>query len=254
MNIIKRCRHGMMIVNLKDRFQGRSLECYGEYAEKRNEMFGRFLQKGSLALDIGASIGSVSLALVKYVGKEGGVLAFEPERHNYYTLCGNVAMNGLSNVYCISQAVGEDSRTAMVPEVDQNVIQNYGGMSLRSHYPEAATYPIQMISLDSMGLKKCDFMKVDVVGLEAEVIEGAKEVIAKHRPVICLDDGEDENAAKLTSKLESADYNLFRYTFPLYAADNYYGAQENVFQGVALKGILACPKDRKFNLEGLPLS
>ena len=40
-----------------------------------------------------------------------------------------------------------------------------------------------MPTLNSHRLKSCDFIKVDVEGMERDVLEGAKSVLAEHRPV-----------------------------------------------------------------------
>ena len=47
---------------------------------------------------------------------------------------------------------------------------------------------IKVITLDSLNLNGCDFMKVDVEGYEPLVFEGSKQTIKKFRPVICFED------------------------------------------------------------------
>ncbi|TFG83046.1 MAG: FkbM family methyltransferase, partial [Chromatiales bacterium] len=55
--------------------------------------------------DIGANIGTHTLALARLVGQQGLVFAFEPQRIVFQTLCANMALNSLDNVHCINSAV-----------------------------------------------------------------------------------------------------------------------------------------------------
>lgn len=41
-----------------------------------------------------------------------------------------------------------------------------------------------MTSIDSLGLDRLDFIKIDVEGAQLQVLEGAAETIARTRPVI----------------------------------------------------------------------
>ena len=42
--------------------------------------------------------------------------------------------------------------------------------------------------LDALGLSRLDFLKVDAEGHEPSVLEGAWELIERHRPIIMLED------------------------------------------------------------------
>jgi hypothetical protein len=60
----------------------------------------QFDWKNKLFVDVGARTGLWSVALAKEF-KE--VVAIEPNRRNYYALCGSVALSGLDTVHCIHQ-------------------------------------------------------------------------------------------------------------------------------------------------------
>src|SRR5262249_861915 len=53
----------------------------------------RLLKPGSFAVDIGANVGAIALAMAGLVGQHGHVLAIEPTRYAYDKLVRNVALN-----------------------------------------------------------------------------------------------------------------------------------------------------------------
>ncbi len=64
-----RTRYGKMTVPVMDLYIGISLMLYGEWAEEEARLFARLLRHGDTAVDAGAHIGSLSLALSSSVGK-----------------------------------------------------------------------------------------------------------------------------------------------------------------------------------------
>jgi len=60
-----------------------------------------------------------------------------------------------------------------------NGIFNFGGLSLGKGRQSTET-----ISIDSLNLTGCDFMKIDVEGFEYAVVLGAIKTIMKYKPVI----------------------------------------------------------------------
>ena len=55
----------------------------------RYEKFSELIPKGSIVLDIGAHVGGFSIIFGSCVGKEGKVLAFEPNSITFETLAEN---------------------------------------------------------------------------------------------------------------------------------------------------------------------
>ena len=77
------------------------------------------LKPGDRVADIGAHIGYNSVVLSKLVGPSGQVFAFEPVRLVYQQLCGNCALNGLTNVWASNVAIGErDNESAEMEPLD----------------------------------------------------------------------------------------------------------------------------------------
>ena len=129
-NQIGRSRYGQMIYNKNDAYIGRSIEKYGEYSELETVIFDQFVQPGQLVLEVGANIGVHTLFFSRKVGPEGLVLAFEPQRIVYQTLCGNLAINSITNVFCWNTAVGAENGEIVVPALDYKQENNFSGIEL----------------------------------------------------------------------------------------------------------------------------
>ena len=139
MNKLIDARYGKMIFNTKDIWVGKSFENYGEFSELEVDLFRDCLKSKDVVIDVGANIGSHTIAFQRIVGDSGMVIAFEPERMNFNTLCGNVAINNLRNIYCFHNAVGDQSGAIAVPELDIEKTENFGGLSLTKELVEIRT-------------------------------------------------------------------------------------------------------------------
>src|SRR4051794_40390959 len=124
-NRLTQCRHGPMLYNVNDTHVGRSLAVYGVWCEAEVKIFAHVLREGDLAIEVGANIGAHTVAMAKRVGPRGTVVAFEPQRVVFQTLCANVATNSLPNVFCYQSAVGERADVIVVPPLDPRVRQNF---------------------------------------------------------------------------------------------------------------------------------
>ena len=105
-NEIARCRQGPMVHNRHDQYIGAALRKYGEYSRGETELFRQIVREGDTVIEAGANIGVHSLDLSLMVGPKGQVLAFEPQRLVFQTLCANLALNSRVNVRAFQAGVG----------------------------------------------------------------------------------------------------------------------------------------------------
>jgi len=229
MNLIKETRYGKMIYNTKDIWVGKSFEKYSEFSELEVQLFRDCLKEGDSAIDVGANIGSHTIAFSQIVGKSGMVLAFEPERINFNTLCGNVAINNIRNIYCFQNAVGSKLGTIPVPELNIEKTENFGSLSLTKDYSTAHHYTVPMTTLDSFGLSRVNFIKVDVEGMEIDVISGSLNTIDRCKPILYLENDRIENAMELINLVNSLGYIVYSHNPSLFNPDNFAKEKENVF-------------------------
>jgi len=178
-------------------------------------------------LDIGSHVGTHAVFFAKRVGAEGRVFAFEPQRVSFELLCGNAALNNLLNLKCLNVAVGARSGVVEIPIVDPTTEFNYGGVSLLTGMKGE---PVSVVTVDSLNLAKCDFIKADVEGLEIDVLEGAQATIARCRPILFLENDKTDRQAAIYNKLQEFGYRAFWQISSHFNPDNYFRISWNAFQ------------------------
>lgn len=119
-------RYGKIMYNVLDSFVGRSLMLYGEYSQGEAELFEQLVHNGDVVVEVGANIGAHTVRLSQLAGKEGSVFVFEPQRICFQLLCGNIALNSLTNVYAYQKCVSDKHEIVKVPQLDPNIYQNWG--------------------------------------------------------------------------------------------------------------------------------
>lgn len=260
-NLCHDFRYGKIMYNQLDQYVGKSLRLYGEFSQGEADIFEQIVKPGHIVIEAGANIGSHTIHLAQLAGDTGQVWAFEPQRLVFQLLAGNIALNSLTNVHCLQNCVGDsDGRTIMVPVLDVNEENNWGGMELGS-YTDGE--PVSLITIDSLDLPGCNFFKIDVEGMELQVLRGAEKTVMKYRPIIYTEaDRTDKNPA-LFAYLRELGYRLYRHEPSLYNPNNYFHNPENVFKvdkiledgrKLALQivsyNVLCKPKNAPFRFEG----
>lgn len=229
MNLIKKCRYGLMIYNTKDFWIGRSISLYGEFSESEVQLFAECISPGMVVIDVGANIGYHTIAFARIVGPNGFVFGYEPERMNFCTLAGNVAINNLHNVYVYNQAVGNHSGFIQVPELDHALTENFGGVSLNVDYTGAKTYQVPLIKLDDQNFERCDFIKMDIEGMEKIALEGSLSLIEKYKPILYIEDDRPEQHVELLKLIKSLGYIVYKHDAIFYNPENFFANPTNVF-------------------------
>jgi FkbM family methyltransferase len=244
-----------MTFNRHDIWQGRSFETYGEYSEAEVELFRRLVNPGNTVVEVGANMGSHTVPLSRLVGDKGAVIALEPERHSYYILCANVAINNLRNVFPFQQAMGDASGSINVPELAQDVALNIGGTELERDWSQVSHYPVALNRLDALNLSALHFLKVDVEGMEERVLRGGEQTIRKHKPVLYVESDRPDKDADLRAYIRSLGYKILNHRPPFWNSANFFENPVNVFGDVVSLNLLCHPADQKFDPgEGLGLA
>ncbi|MFN4152789.1 MAG: FkbM family methyltransferase [Candidatus Sericytochromatia bacterium] len=242
-NKIKDCRYGKMIYNVNDWYMGRSLDLYGEFSEGEVKLFRQFIKEGMYVLDLGANIGCHTLIFSQLVGNTGKVFAYEPQRIIYQTLCGNMAINSVENVYCYQKAIFNKVGITKIEEPSNHELCNFGMVTIN----QIEGVDVETINLDSINVDKCDFIKADIENMEYEMIEGGKLFIKKFRPIMYLEDNMTDKSEALIDLLISLNYKLFKHTTPYYNKDNFLNNNHNVFTTVCSFNILCLPREKDFD-------
>ncbi len=248
-NRLTRAKYGLMLFNRNDRYIGRSIELYGEFSDEEVEVFRQIVRPGDVVVEVGANIGAHTLPLAKQVGDSGMVHAFEPQRMVFQTLCANIALNGLKNVICRWEAVGDVRGTINVPQLDCARLNNFGGLSLQTN---ADGEPVPVTTIDSLNLLRCNFLKADVEGMELSVLRGAQQTIAKFRPVLYVENDRPEQSSALIEYLMSLGYVLYWHRPFLFNPRNAFQNTHNEFPNMISANMLCFHNSVKTNISGLP--
>ena len=75
-------------------------------------------------------------------------------------------------------------------------------------YSPGAIQEIRCLTLDSLGLARIDVIKIDVEGMEIEVLAGARQLVAIHRPIILVEWLKSPKP-QLQQTLEGFGYRVF---------------------------------------------
>lgn len=150
-----------------------------------------FFRSGDVFYDVGANIGQYSLYAAKRLGSDCRVLAFEPEALNYAKLNRNIVVNGLSEpitAYCLAVAgvTGFDTFyvKAFSPGASLHAFGQPIGQGDEAFEPRHRQGMLG-VSLDDLvgrfALPFPNHIKIDVDGIEDQIIYGAERVLGDSR-------------------------------------------------------------------------
>jgi len=226
--------HGAMIVNRFDYLRtgndaaigvGYQILEHSSYEASEIETVLRLLDlrrqyhgAGVIAVDCGANIGVYSVEWARHMNQWGEVLAIEAQERIYYALAGNLALNNCFNARALHAAVSNTVGTMRVPQPDYLAPGSFGSLELRQtdtteFIGQSIDYQgrlaeVQTLTLDSLGLSRLDLLKIDVEGMEIEVLEGARGLIESQRPIIIAEYLKTDRQ-RLTALLSRWGYRQF---------------------------------------------
>jgi len=158
-----------------------------------------------------------------------------------------MALNSIPNVLCMQQAVGAEMGTVLVPSFDYRHPANYGGLSL-GQFEAGESVPV--VTLDSLNLRHCHFIKIDVEGMEQQVLTGARELLTRTKPALYVENDREAKSGDLIRLLDSLDYNMYWHFVSYYNPNNFFGNVNNVFGNTVAKNMLCVHKSVPQNLSG----
>ncbi len=228
-NIMVKGRHGLFIANQHDSYIGRSLIVYGEYNEAESMLLNQLLRPGDAVMEIGANIGSHTVALCKAVGSQGLVIAVEPQPRIFRVLAATLELNAIANAEIHNIACGAEPGTLHLPVIEYDKVGNFGGVELSK---EQGAQQIGCVCLDSLMPQHATvrLLKVDVEGMEAEVLRGATALLQRDRPIIYAENDRAAKKRELIDLIRGFGYKMWWHRPPLFNPHNHFGVTQNIFQ------------------------
>jgi FkbM family methyltransferase len=220
-NVLLGCDHGLMIVNrfdcnheqvghgqwLLDHGNASTIEaanCYNAIKEFSEPII----------FDIGANIGTFTTWISKAF-PNGKIYAFEPQRAVFQMLSGNAAINNLYNVYTYNIGLGKENTKIEFEEPNYFAKNDFGTFSLVEDIITQKTknkIVVQVNTLDWFveyyNIPKIHLLKIDVEGMDLDVLIGGQNTIKKHLPVIFIEHNDNRKTIieKIKSFLDNFDY------------------------------------------------
>lgn len=247
--------HGMTVDVLLGNDNSLCLYVCGSFEPNEFAFLERVLRPGMVFVDVGANDGYYTLFAAQRVGRSGRVLSVEPSTRERANLARNIARNGLTNVTVVPVALGAacgtaELRLAQSAHSGHNTLGRFANDSVQAESVEQ----VNVRTLDSLtgdvALNRIDVMKIDVEGAEANVIAGARTVLAATRPLIVLEisdkalRGQGSDAQRLIAMLREMDYEIGVFSSKT-------GAIELLAEGRDLSlNVVAMPRDRVHEIVG----
>jgi len=163
----------------------------------------KVVKPGAHVLDVGANTGNHTVFFAGPM-KAASVTPFEPLPAAANALRAAVERNGLTNVDLSQLGVGISDRN----ERAAFVFSGRGGLGATGLTTDPAG-EIGVAPLDSMVTGPVDFLKIDVEGMEMQVLAGAAGLIRRTRPLIFVEVA-NRNTNDLMAWLKDADYSVAR--------------------------------------------
>jgi FkbM family methyltransferase len=160
-----------------------SLFFSGSFEPRAERAIARHLGTNMTAIDVGANVGYHTLRMARQVGPFGQVIAIEPAPRAEARLRRNLGLNAFTNVAIVVAALGDrDIETAELRLQSRYPLSGRGA-------PEGVV--ARVARLDSLvldhGLRRVDFIKIDVDGQEAKVLRGALRTLRRFRPPVLFE-------------------------------------------------------------------
>ncbi len=138
----------------------------------------RLIQPDYVCVDIGANIGLKTLFLSRHC-PQGRVIAIEAGKKVFDCLATNLSANGAHNATAVHTAVASSEGTIRFAEGSAWGHQAQNGA-------EVASVTLDTIVRDN-SLKRLDFVKMDIEGMEFSVLQPSLELINKFQSIVYLE-------------------------------------------------------------------
>jgi FkbM family methyltransferase len=143
----------------------------------------QLISDGSIAFDIGANVGILTIPMARRVGRSGKVVAVEPAAENLRSLRRRLDIAQMSSWVQIFDGVA--SNRVGIEKLVLTPLQPW------DHHIGRNGEDVASITVDALvaGLPPgpVSYIKIDVQGAEQLVLEGMQETLRTHKPAICIE-------------------------------------------------------------------
>ena len=99
--------------------------------------------------------------------------------------------------------------------------------------------------MDDFTFERLDFIKIDVEGMEADVIHGGGHTLATHRPIIFAECNDLANGSKTLRSCLDMRYVVYGVLSAAFNIDNFKHLADNIFLNASEASLLAIPQEKQ---------
>lgn len=248
---------GTFMVNTADVI-GMNLKHEEQWEPWLARFYNGLVQQDWVCIDAGANIGTHTIQLAKLCDR---VYAFEPQVMIYNMLCCNISLNNNDfQINAIKKGLGDKEEVKQLWNIafehfGQGLF-NWGGRGIEQEgcgkpydKDDVREYDqIEVTTLDSYNLDRCDLIKIDIQGYESKAFAGGDKTIDKFKPFVLLENSnlespELDNNMKAKQWLLDKGYEFYRLMMPenkkymnddcfaLHPENKYYSLAKNMIDG-----------------------
>ena len=249
-------RHGNLWAYPTDHYLGSAIIQFGEYSELEYQFLRDVLEptgdQGTI-VEVGANAGYLSVPL-SYLCTTG--VFYEPQPEVRELLIRNVSGNHVlrehpTSVKIEASAVGSVSGEIDCPVIPYSHPGNHGCLRMGKQQREGVKpreyVKVPVVRLDDQGHENVKLIKVDVEGMELQVLKGARQLILRDLPILYVENDQPDKSQELIEYVWGLGYWCAWHTPHLFNPDNFFRkpARENPWGAAQSINMVCLPKDRR---------
>ena len=167
-----------------------------------------------VVIDVGTNFGFLSMVWALSSCKNGFVHGFEANKKVYNTFRSTIEHNRINNIVLNYNAVGKKNEEVKIYDMDTT--SNVNNQNISNQFNM-----VDMISLDyyikEKEIKRCDLVKIDVDGIEFEIINGGLDLLKNLKPIFVI---ETNNDRRIVDFFKKNDYSVLDMELNLFSDSN----------------------------------
>jgi FkbM family methyltransferase len=179
-----------MVCDVRDHIQ-RQIYFFGAYEPIEAYLFKLLMRPGMIVIDAGANVGQYTLIAAREVGRDGQVHAFEPVPATFQRLSAHVLDNELAGRVRINMTALWHRAENLRLHLASDMIGNSGAytIGIPSETVDAVTSVGMRLDdyVAERGLRRVDFIKIDVEGAEWFALRGATAILSRWQPTMLVE-------------------------------------------------------------------